>query len=815
MDASTLQETFSRAVVAGCLAVSVPLALAGLALLARRTVRWSARTVRKVGLATFLALAGLGVGAMLEGTPTNEGKSDAARRLEGDAETNRLAGAGMVFGAGDGDSTQSRGGAEDGVGVSSADGMSNPSSALCDSASLREEDAPSVRPLADADYAAGFALARIGTGEAWDFAPPPGAAVSDDWTRFGAARDWFRASWHVDDGAWGAGFAFPFGTNVLGALTVFSHGTVRPDMADASSFISPLDADLGIVPESNWPLLPFNAGPADRRDDGPYRLDGGIEPSQFWHCLTPSNTFVMTWRNVLLGRDPASPVSFQAELFGNGDVVFRYDLSRLAADPVTNVVVGMSNAGGGRTFASLARSTTSLRWARLDGLLADDPDPDGDGVPTADEVFTYFTDPYCADTDMDGLSDYDEVNVHHTDPLDPHSVSASLCDGFAVKLGGVDPFSFPEGSTNTVLEHLFYTGTTNGPFSYPVATAGTAVLKVSVSGSGAGELVVGDQVVPLLAGPSGNARSAGAPANARELMVSVGQGVVKRLWLRGAADLALDTDSEDFCIGVRPTVLRPVGWCAFPFTRAEEPCIHDLSAKRVRVSLDPGPEIQGLTCDWLATTAVEVEPEPPLAARLTGRFARAETTPLAYRLGHPHHLSGRTDYVQTARYCPAAAPVPESVWSDGPSSVEDREDLFEERCICWVGCTGCDCPCHGPGCELERPQDDPDRCPDHDCPFDDCRQLHLGDYAAATNRPHMLADAIPAQSYAAGRNAVPGMTNREMSGQFKDSVRAGILFDDEDDRKWVHSFFLRVPFSVVHDLFRDFVDQLPKNGDGR
>ena len=606
MDASTLQETFSRAVVAGCLAVSVPLALAGLALLARRTVRWSARTVRKVGLATFLALAGLGVGAMLEGTPTNEGKSDAARRLEGDAETNRLAGAGMVFGAGDGDSTQSRGGAEDGVGVSSADGMSNPSSALCDSASLREEDSPSVRPLADADYAAGFALARIGTGEAWDFAPPPGAAVSDDWTRFGAARDWFRASWHVDDGAWGAGFAFPFGTNVLGALTVFSHGTARPDTADASTFISPLDADLGIVPESNWPLLPFNAGPADRRDDGPYRLDGGIEPSQFWHCLTPSNTFVMTWRNVLLGRDPASPVSFQAELFGNGDVVFRYDLSRLAADPVTNVVVGMSNAGGGRTFASLARSTTSLRWARLDGLLADDPDPDGDGVPTADEVFTYFTDPYCADTDMDGLSDYDEVNVHHTDPLDPHSVSASLCDGFAVKLGGVDPFSFPEGSTNTVLEHLFYTGTTNEPFSYPAVSPGSAVLKVSVSGSGAGELVVGDQVVPLLAGPSGNARSAGAPANARELMVSVGQGVVKRLWLRGAADLALDTDSEDFCIGVRPTVLRPVGWCAFPFTRAEEPCIHDLSAKRVRVSLDPGPEIQGLTCDWLATTAVEV-----------------------------------------------------------------------------------------------------------------------------------------------------------------------------------------------------------------
>ena len=296
MDASTLQETFSRAVVAGCLAVSVPLALAGLALLARRTVHWSARTVRKVGLATFLALAGLGVGAMLEGTPTNEGKSDAARRLEGDAETNRLAGAGMVFGAGDGDSTQSRGGAEDGVGVSSADGMSNPSSALCDSASLREEDAPSVRPLADADYAAGFALARIGTGEAWDFAPPPGAAVSDDWTRFGAARDWFRASWHVDDGAWGAGFAFPFGTNVLGALTVFSHGTVRPDTADASTFISPLDAELGIVPETN---TVFRLQPESMNSCSMSLIDQGAHLAQGISARTPASGAVK-WGGELL-----------------------------------------------------------------------------------------------------------------------------------------------------------------------------------------------------------------------------------------------------------------------------------------------------------------------------------------------------------------------------------------------------------------------------------------------------------------------------------------------------------------------------------
>ena len=419
MDAATIREVFGRAVMAGCLAVSVALVAAGLALVAKRAVRWSARTVRRVGVATFLVIGILAAWATYTGTPTNESKSDAAQRLEGEAGTNRLAGAGMLS-TGWQDRQDGPDGGEKWRGVSDTScqngGMQFGGACQTPSAKTEgrvHEESPSVRPLTDADYAAGFALARIGTGETWDFAPPPGAEVSDDWTRFGAARDWFRASGHVDDGAWGAGFAFPFGTNVLGALTVFSHGTVRPDTADASTFISPLDADLGIVPESNWPLLPFNAGPADRRDDGPYQSDVGFVPSQFWHCLTPSNSFVMTWRNVLLGRDPASPVSFQAELFGNGDVVFRYDLSRLAADPVTNVVVGMSNAGGGRAFASLARSTTSLRWARLDPSRADDPDPDGDGVPTADEVFTHFTDPYRADTDMDGLSDHDEVNVEH------------------------------------------------------------------------------------------------------------------------------------------------------------------------------------------------------------------------------------------------------------------------------------------------------------------------------------------------------------------------------------------------------------------
>ena len=247
MDAATIQEAFGRAVMAGCLVVSVALVAAGLALVAKRAVRWSARTVRRVGVATFLAIGILAAWATYTGTPTLQDKSDAASRREGEAETNRILGGGMLLQTtGDDGVTRSHGDTETRDGVSGASSPGEVSDAVPPSgpdlsvsvSPCDLESTPSIRPLTDADYAASFALARIGTGETWDFAPPPGAEVSDDWTRFGAARDWFRASWHVDDGAWGAGFAFPFGTNVLGALTVFSHGTARHDLTWHGRFAS-------------------------------------------------------------------------------------------------------------------------------------------------------------------------------------------------------------------------------------------------------------------------------------------------------------------------------------------------------------------------------------------------------------------------------------------------------------------------------------------------------------------------------------------------------------------------------------------------
>ena len=143
-------------------------------------------------------------------------------------------------------------------------------------------------PTAD-EYAAGFALVRVGTGEAFDFSPPQNAVVCEEWRRFGAAGDRQRISL-VDDAYAG----FPFGTNVVRKLTVFSDGEARVSTTNASTTISPLKCSSGVIPASHW--------------------DGiGGAPSQFWSVLTPSNTFVMTWQNVAFARNPGYLVSFQSE----------------------------------------------------------------------------------------------------------------------------------------------------------------------------------------------------------------------------------------------------------------------------------------------------------------------------------------------------------------------------------------------------------------------------------------------------------------------------------------------------------------------
>ena len=573
--------------------------------------------------------------------------------------------------------------------------------------------------LSNSDYTAGFALSRIGIGEAFDFSAPKGATVCEDWLAFGASRDWFKARFCGD-------WAFAFGTNVVDALTVFSNGSLRPRMKRRDSFISPFETTLDVVPSANWPLLGEDA-----------------RPSRFWHWQTPSNTVVMTWQNVLLGQLAEKPVSFQVEIAEKGDVVFRYDLSRLGDKTVTNLVVGIRNAGYGRVFTQLDRNVTSLHWTRLDPLLASESDPDMDGISTDDEVFVYHTDPYSADTDMDMLSDYDEVMLHHTDPNDQNSVSDILCDGMATVIGDGDPFSCPEGSTNTVFEHVFYTGTTNAPFVYPVETDSSAVLKVTVRGTGSGKIVIGDRIVPLVARQRQRVRplrlgAVGVETDPTEqsVYVSVGKGIRYGVWGSIPETLQVEIDSGAFTIGRLPRWYTfEHGWIAFPNTKASAPCIHDLGSREVAVSLDPGPDISDLTCTWKGSSLIDAENRPPLAAELTGRFPRSSTTPVAYTLAHPDHLFGATTYTQTARFCPRFSEDED----EEMNGYEQRESAHDEGrwCCFWGLCCngrgecscGCDC-CSGSDGE-DAPADTGAECPVHHVAYDQCASLHDAEYDVA------------------------------------------------------------------------------------
>ena len=383
MDPDTIREAFQHYVLVGCGIGLLTMAVGGIVYGLSQMPNRIRKNARKYGWGAVVFFFGAAAWATVNAYPTREEKAqyEQERRRPNTSEQGIVTSEEV-----DGDEGQT--GLTGLTGLEGADNHVNPVNPV-------DESLLSIRLPTAQDYAAGFALTGIGTGETFDFAPPEGARVYVPWLLRGAAVDWHYVKFGTEssecgdaDGQW----RFRFGTNEIDRLTVFSYGTARPRMKDRATFFSPFETSLGIVPESNWHLLPTNS------------LLFTLS-SQFWSCLTPSNTFVMTWQNVLLDRLSDRPVSFQMEFEESGGLTFRYDLSRLAADVVTNLVVGVSNGGIGRTFTKLDRSTTSLRWSRLtfDDLV--NPDRDGDGVPTVDELLVHHTNPDLADTDGDGLPD--------------------------------------------------------------------------------------------------------------------------------------------------------------------------------------------------------------------------------------------------------------------------------------------------------------------------------------------------------------------------------------------------------------------------
>ncbi len=525
-----------------------------------------------------------------------------------------------------------------------------------------------------ADFARGFVMARVGTGEEFNFAPPSNATIVSDWRAFGAANDWIYAAF--------TNWTFKVATNDVSRLRIYSFGKIEPlirvvnGAIATNNWFAPFMASLGVVPEANWELL-----------------DEVDRPSQVWYCITPDNALVVTWQNVFLDRDTGKPVSFQVKFFTDGRFTFRYDLSRLGGETAANFLSGASLGGNEWATNSLPTNVTSMAFYPLLESDAYDQDPDGDGLLTIDELFFYHTDPHNADTDYDGLADGAELLFYNSDPLDPNSISAVYCDGFAAKLGDLDPFSCPEGLTNTVLEHIFYSGTTNGVFAYPTSTVDTAVLKIMVSGEGTGRLVVGDVVVPLVAPPP---MRSGAQTNT--LLLAVGKGVLKSLWWDKPDGLDVAVTSDVFLIGVMPSLLWPHGWIAFPHTDATHPCIHDLYAEFRWVSLVHGEEFPGLTATWTNSNAdVEIWNDGIVSAVITGLFPKNASRVVTYTVDHPNRLNpAPMTFQQTVRFCPRLA---ESDLAE--YGIEDEEtEPAGGWCMCGSG--GCDwcygrcsgnCPC--------------------------------------------------------------------------------------------------------------------------
>ena len=271
-----------------------------------------------------------------------------------------------------------------------------------------------------------FAVESVTTNAVHDFSMPTNAVVCERWLRRGAARDWLCIT---NDLTW----AFPFGTSAVRRLTVSSAGALllhadskpatnanervlrelfdpRNDIPADSALIAPLRARLGIVPLLNW------------------NLAEGLE-SRFWASSTPSNTLLLTWQKVLLGRSPDKPISFQVELTPGGRFRFAYDLvSATGTDLSTNVLAG-AFCGDCRVTVAPPPGVVSV----FDFNVENPVDADGDGLNDAEEML-HGTDPELVDTDEDGLDDHDEV-ARGTNPIDPDSDADGLSDGEEVALG--------------------------------------------------------------------------------------------------------------------------------------------------------------------------------------------------------------------------------------------------------------------------------------------------------------------------------------------------------------------------------------------
>jgi len=209
---------------------------------------------------------------------------------------------------------------------------------------------PPGSTVTEADVARGFSVVSVGTNEVFDFTmPTDGVRVAKWWLRGGSNDKAF----------------VPGGIAMIG-------GEILDKLPRPTARYCPLKATSLLV-----------AG-----------------ESEFWHQQTVSNSMVYTWKDAYLLRNLSLPFSMQAEIFGNGDFEYRYDLSRISnMGALTNVVIGAkfgaNELGDVSALLDGTNVLSSVRFCRLSEF-----DWDGDGL--ANEI---DPEPYASNGDCFGTGE--------------------------------------------------------------------------------------------------------------------------------------------------------------------------------------------------------------------------------------------------------------------------------------------------------------------------------------------------------------------------------------------------------------------------
>ena len=167
--------------------------------------------------------------------------------------------------------------------------------ATCDAQKRGNEAARA--PLPRGEYTVSITPRSVGEAA---LLPLPGAVTNAKWRAHGAFEDAFyirATNWwaRMPDGRW------------MDRLRILSSGGFRARGVGGGAWTNyppPFTQKLSLAPKANWPLL-------DR-------------DSSFWHATTPSNTLVVSWIGGLYARSHTNLVDFQAEIFNDGSLDYRY-----------------------------------------------------------------------------------------------------------------------------------------------------------------------------------------------------------------------------------------------------------------------------------------------------------------------------------------------------------------------------------------------------------------------------------------------------------------------------------------------------------